>query len=247
MLEGYAPGYAQDALSTMNTRTASDRAAFARSLFTPGARVLDLGCGQGSLLSALTPAVRVVCVDVCPPEPALPSTADYVAGAVYALPFAASSIDVVFAHSLFEHLSDPHAALTEIRRILRPGGRLALAAPDWSRAKIRPRTANVDAALRGYYLVRRRAGGDPFAGRAIAAHVADAGFTDIVERARFREDLSYRSLAAYMESRLAVALSESGANERDQLTSAARSAWSWARTAAVGDFQQCWQELTATC
>ena len=246
MLEGYAPGYGQDALSMMNSRTAADRAAFAHPLVAPGARVVDLGCGAGSITASLAPLAQVVGVDIHLPVLPVGAAVDFVAATAYALPFGTGSVDVVFSHALFEHLANPGAALTEIRRILRPGGKLALSTSDWSRAKIRPRTANVDAALRGHYLLRRRAGGDPFAGRTIASLVAAAGFSGITERSRFREDMSYRSLAMYVESRLAEALSGPPAKDHDQLTSAARSAWSWTRTAAVGDFHQCWQEVTAT-
>ncbi|MYW94643.1 methyltransferase domain-containing protein [Amycolatopsis rubida] len=246
MLEGYAPGYAQDALSMMNTRTASDRAAFAQQLFIPGSRVLDLGCGQGSITTTLAPNCHVIGLDIHHPLLPTASTVDYINATAYALPFATASFDVVFSHALFEHLADPAAVLAEIRRVLRPGGHLAISTSDWSRAKIRPRTANVDAALRGHYLLRRSSGGDPFSGRTIATKLATAGFTNITERSRYREDLSYRALATYVEARLAEALSKPPTKDHDQLTSAARSAWSWTRTTAIGDFHQCWQELTAT-
>ncbi|WP_409184465.1 methyltransferase domain-containing protein [Amycolatopsis sp. VS8301801F10] len=246
MLEGYAPGYAEDALSMMNTRTASDRAAFAQPLFTPGAKVLDLGCGQGSITATLAPSCHVIGIDIHHALLPMPSTVDYINATAYALPLKTASIDVVFSHALFEHLTNPAAALAEIRRVLRPGGHLAISTSDWSRAKIRPRTANVDAALRGHYLLRRHHGGDPFSGRTIATKLAAAGFTNITERTRYREDLSYRALALYVESRLAAALANPQTKDQDQLTSAARSAWSWTKSAAIGDFHQCWQELTAT-
>jgi ubiquinone/menaquinone biosynthesis C-methylase UbiE len=43
---------------------------------------------------------------------------------VYALPFPDASFDVVHAHQLLQHLSAPVRALSEMRRVLRPGGRL---------------------------------------------------------------------------------------------------------------------------
>jgi ubiquinone/menaquinone biosynthesis C-methylase UbiE len=246
VLEGYAPGFAEDVLSMMSARTAGDRAEFVVRTLTPGMRVLDVGCGPGSITRGFVPIVgsgRVLGVDLEPRQFPAESTVDFVAGSVYALPVPSESIDLAFAHALFEHLSRPAEALQELRRVLRPGGTLALSTSDWSRARLQPKTVNVVAALRGHYLLRRRAGGDPFAGKHIAGHVEQAGFRDIRIHARFRPDMPYRELARYVESRLDAALSASP-TDRDQLASAARSAWAWSH-AGDGSFTQCWQELLA--
>lgn len=248
MLEGYAPGYADDALSMLSARTASDRAGFVLRLLRPGMRVLDLGCGPGTISRGFVPVVgeagRVIGMD--PERAQFPreSTVDFAVASAYALPVAANTVDVVFAHALFEHLARPGEVLTQIHRVLRPGGILALSTSDWSRARLRPRTANVDAALRGHYLLRRRAGGDPFAGKHIAPRVSQAGFQNVHTHARYRPDMPYRELAKYVESRLDAALKAS-TTDRDQLASAARSAWSWSHS-GDGEFAQCWVELTAT-
>jgi ubiquinone/menaquinone biosynthesis C-methylase UbiE len=253
VLEGYAPGYGRDAVSMMSARTAAERATFAQPLFGPGMWVVDLGCGPGSITLGLAAESRVTGVDVDADQVAMArsmarragrSTVDFVAASAYALPFADGSVDVAFSHALFEHLAAPPDALAELRRVLKPGGRLALSTSDWSKARLRPKTANVDAALRGHYLLRRQAGGNPFAGRVIAEQCAAAGFTEIVSRARYRSDMSYRDLAKYVEARLEAAIAEPG-RDRDQLASAARSAGVWTR-GGDGDFSQCWVELTAT-
>lgn len=232
VLEGYAPGVARNAVTKVTARQAVERAVFAQPLFAPGMWVVDVGCGPGSITLGVggehaRSKVDFLVVDVC------------------SLPFATASVDVVFAQAVFEHLTDPGAALAEIRRVLKPGGALAMSTSDWSRARLRPKTANVDAALRGHYLLCRRAGGDPFAGRSISAAVAAAGFTDVRTKTRYRADVTYRSLATYVESRLVTALETATTPDRDQLASAARSAWSWARS-GDGDFAQCWTELQAT-
>jgi ubiquinone/menaquinone biosynthesis C-methylase UbiE len=255
VLEGYAPGYGRDAVSMMSARTAAERATFAQPLFGPGMWVVDLGCGPGSITLGLGAGSRVTGVDVDAGQVAMArdvarragrSTVDFLAASAYRLPFADGSFDVAFSHALFEHLAAPSDALAELRRVLKPGGRLALSTSDWSKARLRPKTANVDAALRGHYLLRRRAGGDPFAGRKIADQCAAAGFTDVVSRARYREDMTYRDLARYVESRLDAAIADPEfGRDRDQLASAARSAWTWVRS-GDGDFSQCWVELTAT-
>ncbi|MEU5259861.1 methyltransferase domain-containing protein [Amycolatopsis sp. NPDC021455] len=255
MLEGYAPGYGRDAVSMMAARTAAERATFAQPLFRPGTWVVDLGCGPGAITLGLAAESRVAGVDVDAGQVALAraaarragrSTVDFLVASAYDLPFASGSVDVAFSHALFEHLARPADALAELRRVLRPGGKLALSTSDWSKARLRPKTANVDAALRGHYLLRRRAGGDPFAGRHIADECARAGFTEVVSRVRYREDMSYRDLAKYVESRLDAAIADPEfGRDRDQLASAARSAWVWTR-GGDGDFSQCWVEVTAT-
>ncbi|TNC22914.1 class I SAM-dependent methyltransferase [Amycolatopsis alkalitolerans] len=246
MLEGYAPGFADDALSMMSARTASDRAGFVLRTLEPGMRVLDAGCGPGSITRGFVPIVgagRVLGVDTEPRQFPAESTVDFVAGSVYALPVPSESIDLAFAHALFEHLNRPAEALLELRRVLRPGGVLALSTSDWSRARLQPKTVNVVAALRGHHLLRRRAGGDPFAGKHLAGSVREAGFREVRTHARFRPDMPYRDLARYVESRLDAALSASPA-DRDQLASAARSAWAWSH-GGDGSFHQCWVELVA--
>jgi ubiquinone/menaquinone biosynthesis C-methylase UbiE len=255
VLEGYAPGYGRDAVSMMSARTAAERATFAQPLFAPGMWVVDLGCGPGSITLGLAAESRVTGVDLDAVQVAMArdlarragrSTVDFVVASAYDLPFAEGSVDVAFSHALFEHLSRPHDALAELHRVLKPGGRLALSTSDWSKARLRPKTANVDAALRGHYLLRRRAGGDPFAGRHIADQCATAGFKDVVSRARYRADMTYRELARYVESRLDSALEDPDfGRDRDQLASAARSALTWVR-GGDGDFSQCWVEVTAT-
>lgn len=229
VLEGNAP---RAAVSARSARQAVERAVFAQPLFGPGMGVVDVGCGPGSITLGIGDGHRK-------------STVDFLVADACALPFAEASVDVVFAHAVFEHLREPVAALAEIRRILKPGGSLALSTSDWSRARLRPKTANVDAALRGHYLLCRRAGGDPFAGRSLPAAVVAAGFTDVRTKTRYRTDATYRALATSVEARLVTALETATTPDRDQLASAARSAWSWARS-GDGDFAQCWTELLAT-
>jgi len=103
-------------------------------------RVLDIGCGPGLMTEALVErGGEVWGVDFL--EPALAwaraeaekaswgDRAHYVAGDAQALPFAAATFDTVIAMGVLEYLSDAHRFVSEVRRVLQPGGLLVVAVP----------------------------------------------------------------------------------------------------------------------
>lgn len=107
-----------------------------------GERVLDVGCGPGLLAQSAAAAVGAggeVCgVDLSASMVALarqrcaqlPWVAFDVADAV-ALPHPAERFDVVACTQVLEYVPDVDGALDELKRVLRPGGRLALVDTDW--------------------------------------------------------------------------------------------------------------------
>ncbi len=96
-----------------------------------GRRVLDLGCGKGRFARILAArGARVVGLDVSAAMLASAgrSGLDRVQGSAGRLPFRDASLDAAIAIEVFEHLA-PRAvedACDELRRVLRPGGRLVL-------------------------------------------------------------------------------------------------------------------------
>jgi SAM-dependent methyltransferase len=232
--ERYAPGYGPRVRAMLDARTAASSVGFLLPLLGPGMRVLDAGCGAGSITAGLAATgAELVGVDMSAAElerarsRGVPG-ATFVQASVYRLPFADASFDAAVAHALLEHLANPAAALTELRRVLRPRGVLAVASSDWSAAIVEPRTADVETALAAHAANRRRAGGDPDLGGHVAALLRAAGWHLVEEHRERREDLEYRALGAYIADGLA-ALGDP----------AAEAARRWA-AGGPGRFEQCW-------
>jgi ubiquinone/menaquinone biosynthesis C-methylase UbiE len=100
-----------------------------------GHDILDAGCGEGITLEKLVrlfPEKRVVGVDTEPEnlEICLRHKLPVQEGSLYALPFADESFDTVLFSEVIEHLDRPEKALSEIYRVLRPGGRAVIIFPN---------------------------------------------------------------------------------------------------------------------
>jgi ubiquinone/menaquinone biosynthesis C-methylase UbiE len=123
-------------------RTAEVSAAFLLPHLRPGMRILDCGCGGGTITLGLAEAVapgEAVGLDFQPAQVAGAralaaergvANVRFVTGSVYELPFPDASFDAAYANTLFMHLAEPSRALAEMRRVLRPGGVIALADDD---------------------------------------------------------------------------------------------------------------------
>jgi len=107
----------------------------------PGDRVLDLGCGAGRFVAAAREAgADVVGVDIA--EAALerarqvaPGADLRLLGADGSVPLGHGEVDLVWCSEVLEHVPDTVGLLTEIRRVLRSGGRLLLTVPDHGRLR----------------------------------------------------------------------------------------------------------------
>jgi ubiquinone/menaquinone biosynthesis C-methylase UbiE len=116
----------------------------------PSQRVLDVGCGPGIDTVALAALVgESGSVDGVDADPTMVAAADHrasVAGLdervrhhvadALTLPFDAQTFDAVRSERLFQHLSDPCAALAEMLRVTRPGGWIVALDTDYASSTI---------------------------------------------------------------------------------------------------------------
>jgi SAM-dependent methyltransferase len=101
----------------------------------PGERVLDLGCGAGRFLAALAGAgaepvgVEVSAAALARARRNAPEAELALVAPGEALPLDHRSVDVVWCSEVLEHVADTAGLLLEVRRVLRPGGRLLVTVP----------------------------------------------------------------------------------------------------------------------
>jgi 2-polyprenyl-3-methyl-5-hydroxy-6-metoxy-1,4-benzoquinol methylase len=105
-----------------------------------GARVLDLGCGRGVILGSLADRgceVHGVEISAEAARGADPRAEIRIASALSDAGYEAEFFDEVVIWHVLEHIDDPRGTLEEAARILRPGGRLIVALPNFSSAQAR--------------------------------------------------------------------------------------------------------------
>jgi SAM-dependent methyltransferase len=152
-------------------RTAERWAGFLLPHLRPGMRLLDLGCGPGSITAGLAGGLTAVGVDIAPV--AIESVPVAAADAA-ALPFPDSRFDALYANALLQHVADPLAVLREARRVARPGAVIGVGDADWGGALVHPADPAID---RGVAVrAALRSGGDVRVGRELRGLLTEAGF-----------------------------------------------------------------------
>ncbi len=187
----YTHGHADSVLRSHRWRTAANSAAYLLPHLQPGMALLDVGCGPGTLTCDLADRVgpgSVVGLDTSP-EVVAAATAEargrgttnvtFDVGDVYALAFADDVFDVVHAHQVLQHLTDPVAALAELRRVVRPGGLVAVRDSDYGAMTWAPAEPRLDRWRTLYHEVTGRNGAEADAGRYLEGWARDAGFTEV--------------------------------------------------------------------
>jgi ubiquinone/menaquinone biosynthesis C-methylase UbiE len=191
----YTHGHHDSVLRSHRTRTVENSAAYLADRLRPGVRVLDVGAGPGTItvdMAARVAPGEVVAIDsaagVVAEAEALANAqgvtnVEFAVADVYALPYPDESFDVVHAHQVLQHLTDPVAALREMGRVCRPGGVVAARDADYAAMTWFPEYPALTDWLSTYRAVAHANGAEPDAGRRLLSWARRAGFADITPTA----------------------------------------------------------------
>lgn len=190
-MDQYTHGHHESVLRSHRTRTVENSAAYLIPRLRPGLTVLDVGCGPGTITVDLARRVApgtVVGIDNAPEildvarDGAATAGVDnvrFVVGDVYALDDADATFDVVHAHQVLQHLTDPVLALREMRRVCRSDGVVAARDSDYAAMTWYPLFPALDRWLALYHDVTRSNGAEADAGRRLLAWAHAAGFSSV--------------------------------------------------------------------
>ncbi|WMX44220.1 methyltransferase domain-containing protein [Streptomyces roseicoloratus] len=191
----YTHGHHESVLRSHSWRTVENSAAYLIPELRSGLAVLDVGCGPGTISADLAGRVapgRVTAVDAAEGVLAQARAAaaeqgvdnvEFAVADVHALDFPDDSFDVVHAHQVLQHVGDPVRALSEMRRVCRPGGVVAVRDSDYGAFTWFPASPALDRWQDLYRRVARANGGEPDAGRRLLSWARRAGFTDVTASA----------------------------------------------------------------
>ncbi len=181
-LSRYAHGHQPSVLASHAARTARNSCGYFLDRIQPGQRILDIGCGPGSITLDLAelvgPAGRVTGTDFAPDAIAAAqgaaegrgdATTEFVVGDLYTLDVEPGSFDIVHAHQVLQHVPDPVGALTAMARYCKPGGLIVARDADYGVMAWYPEPGGIQQWHETYCAEARSTGGEPFAGRRLLA------------------------------------------------------------------------------
>jgi SAM-dependent methyltransferase len=195
--EHYVGGYSSLLINSLAKRTASVEAGFFLPHLHPGMRLLDCGCGPGTITVNLAEVVapgEVVGIDIEDKQFEIGranarergvSNVRFETGNIYDLPFPSDTFDAVFAHAVLYHLKTPRKALMELHRLLKPGGVIGIRDLDNGGTIFTPSSQILDKALELIGRVLEYNGGNSLFGRSQRAILREVGFVNVQASASY--------------------------------------------------------------
>jgi ubiquinone/menaquinone biosynthesis C-methylase UbiE len=161
------------------------------SLWPDGSVILEAGCGVGAQTRIIAPANRgsqFVSVDISHESIAKAKVmseileignVEFMQADIFHLPFPDGFFDHVFVCFVLEHLSNPHGALLELKRVLRPGGTIMVIEGDHGSTYFHPDSDDAKEAVLCQVMLQKMNGGNANIGRELYPLLNESGFCDI--------------------------------------------------------------------
>ncbi len=161
------------------------------SLFPPGSRILEAGCGTGAqtcILAHHNPSCEFISIDISHESLAAAERRIKEAGLTNVtlhqadiltgyLPFG------LFDHAVFcfvlEHLSDPKLAIQRVMKLVRPGGTITAIEGDHGSVCFHPESEKALMAIHCQVILQKRAGGDACIGRKLYPLFVSSGLSEV--------------------------------------------------------------------
>lgn len=187
----YTMGYGEEFLRVLERRSAETHAADLLPLLRKGMRVLDFGCGTGSISVGLATAVapgELHGIDMEESQIEIARGAAEAGGHdnaafrtadVAALPFEDDWFDVAHCNAVLMHVPDTEAALAEVMRVLKPGGLLSVRELNTPSSFIEPGFGQLESAWDTFSGLLAANGGHPRMGREIAGILRAGGWSEV--------------------------------------------------------------------
>ncbi len=184
----YTMGYSDTFMTLLQRRNARSCAGHLLDRLRPGMRVLDFGCGPGSisvgLAEAVAPDGKLTGVDMEASQIEMATResarsgvpAEFRVADVTDLPFEAETFDAAHCHAVLMHVPDTAAAVAEVLRVLKPGGILAARESIIASSFFEPHFGTLQHAWQIFGALTRGNGGHPDIGKRLARIVIQAGF-----------------------------------------------------------------------
>jgi SAM-dependent methyltransferase len=169
-------------------RTATKNAPYLLPHIKPYHKILDVGCGPGSItldFAALAPEGAVLGIDFSDAAISLAQIAaterniqncEFKVGDAMNLDFTDGEFDIVHCHQCLIHLPDPIKALKEMKRVCKSGGIVAAREGDFGNMVVYPENEGLLSGLKVMEESIRGGGSEPLAGRRLKAWALEAGF-----------------------------------------------------------------------
>ena len=193
----YTMGYSEEFRQLLNRRSAETHAKHLLPYLKPGLRVLDFGCGPGTISVGLARSVEPAemhgidmeesQIDLARLAAAAGghSNATFHVGSVTELPFEDNYFEVAHCHAVFMHVPDTQAALAEVKRVLKPGGIIASREAIIAASFLELALGGIEDGWATFTKLLAANGGHPQMGRELKKAFLTAGFSDVRATASF--------------------------------------------------------------